>query len=192
MSMLPFFLALYVWSPHTHDPDPWRWGETHTVPKPPTWGHMSPQSGHHGCGRWAPKVNKPGPWGLWDPRKKCTDHLLSPQLSLRNQAPPVFTSVLCDFLLVWKLMLEVNTLPWFWQALSFLSRCGAEKTGELGWKTRGSSVPFRGESRLEEITAATSPAAHWHFARSLCPGINSPGEPASLLNLNVLEHWNNY
>ena len=41
-------------------------------------------------------------------------------------------------------MLEVNTLPWFWQALSFLSHGGVEKTGELG-----SSVLFGGESRQE-------------------------------------------
>ena len=44
----------------------------------------------------------------------------------------------------------------------------------------------------KETRAATSPAAHWLFAWSLCPGTNSPGEPASLLNLNVLENWNDY
>ena len=54
---------------------------------------------------------------------------------MRSQAPSVFPLVLCDFWLIWKLMLEVNTLPWFWRSLSFLSRWGVEKTGELGRKT---------------------------------------------------------
>ena len=48
-----------------------------------------------------------------------------------------------------KIMLELNTLPWFWQTLSFLSCWDTEKIAELGWKTRGSSVLFGGGSRLE-------------------------------------------
>ena len=45
-----FLSFVCVWSPCTRDPGPCRWGETHTVPRPPTWGHMSPRSGHHGYG----------------------------------------------------------------------------------------------------------------------------------------------
>ena len=51
-------------SPCTHAADPCRWGETHTVPRTPTWGHTSPQSGQgdHRCGQWTPQcVNKPAP-----------------------------------------------------------------------------------------------------------------------------------
>ena len=89
-------------------------------------------------------------------------------------------------------MLELNTLPWFWQALCFLSRWGAEKTGELGWKTRGSSVLFGGESRREGDHSSSLTCCPLIFARSPCPGTNSLGKPASLLNLNVLESWNDY
>ena len=140
-----FFLDLSLWSPHTHAD-----GVSLTQPQTPKLGSHIPLVRTPWLWLVVPQcVNKPGPWGLWDPRKKCRDHLLSPQLSLRSQAPPVFTLVPYEFSLVWKLMLEVNTLPWFWQALSFLSHWGAEKTGELGWKTRGSSVLFGAESRLE-------------------------------------------
>ena len=60
------------------------------------------------------------------------------------------------------------------------------------WSGRRGAALFSSEERVDgkESRAATSPAAHWLFAGSLCPGINSPGEPASLLNLNVLENWN--
>ena len=94
-------------------------------------------------------------------------------------------------------MPEVNTLPWFWQALSFLSCWGAEKTRE-SWAERQGAALLSLEERVDwkETTAATSPAAQWLYALPLCPGTNSPGEPASLLhiqvNLNVLEHWNDY
>ena len=62
------------------------------------------------------------------------------------------------------------------------------------WAERCRVALFSLEERVDwkETTAATSPAAHWLFAGSLCPGINSPGEPVSLLNLNVLENWSNY
>ena len=181
-------VSLYTW------PWPSRWGETHTVPRPPTWGHTSPQSGHHGCGQWAPNVwtsQVPGTSG--DPRKKSRVGFVFPQLSLRSQAPPVFTLVPYDFLLVWKLMLEVNIVPCFCQALSFLSRWGVEKTWE-SWAERRGAALFSSEETVDwkESTAAASPAARWLFARSLCPGTNSPDEPASLLNLNVLENWNDY
>ena len=108
--------------------------------------------------------------------------------------PLLFSLWFCViFLLLWKLMLEVNTLPWFWQALSFLSRWGVEKTQE-SWAERRGAALVSSEERVDgkEVTAATSPAAHWFFAWSLCPGTNSPGEPTSLLNLNVLENWNDY
>ena len=97
------------------------------------------------------------------------------------------------FSLVWKLTLEVNTLPWFLQALSFLTHWHVEKQPE-SWTERRGAALFSSKERVDwkESTAATSPAAHWLFARSLCPGISSPGEPASLLSLNVLEHWNDY
>ena len=90
-------------------------------------------------------------------------------------------------------MLELNTVPWFWRALSFLSRRGAEKTQE-SWAERRGAALFSSEERIDwkEFTAVASPAAHWLYARSLCPGTNAPGEPASLLNPNVLENWNNY
>ena len=90
-------------------------------------------------------------------------------------------------------MLQVNTLSWFWQALSFLSHWGVEKTRE-SWAERRGAALFSSEETVhwKETTAAASPAAHWLYAWFLCPGINSPGEPASLLNLNVLEHWSNY
>ena len=120
---------------------------------------------------------------------KCRIDLLSPQLSLRSQAPPIFTLALCDFLLGWKLMLDVNTLPWFWQALS---RWGAEKTGELGWKTRGSSVLFGGESRREgghsrnltccPLTFCPIPVPCNQFTRWTC----LPTQP------ELLGNWNDY
>ena len=44
----------------------------------------------------------------------------------------------------------------------------------------------------KEITAATSPAAHWLFAWSMCPAINSPGKPASLLAMLILVNQNDY
>ena len=58
------------------------------------------------------------------------------------------------------------------------------------WAERRGAALFSSEERVDwkETRAATSPAAHWLFAGSLCPGINSPGEPASRLNLNVLEN----
>ena len=40
----------------------------------------------------------------------------------------------------------------------------------------------------KEITAATSPAALWLFAWSMCPAISSPGEPASLPAMLILEN----
>ena len=43
-------------------------------------------------------------------------------------------------------MIMLNTLPWFWQALSFLSHWGVKETGELGWRTGSSPVLFWGES----------------------------------------------
>ena len=52
------------------------------------------------------------------------------------------------FSLVWKLTLEVNTLPWFWQALSFLTCWYVEKQPE-SWTERRGAVLFWGESRLE-------------------------------------------
>ena len=60
-------------------------------------------------------------------------------------------------------------------------------------KTRGRSGFCWVEAvNLMKITAATSPAARWLLARSLIPGINSSGEPASLLNVKVLKNWNGY
>ena len=87
----------------------------------------------------------------------------------------------------------LNTLPWFWQARSFLVplRCW-ENTPE-GWETKArSGLCWGGRVDWKESTAATSPAAHWPFVWSMCPGINSPGEPASLAAMLVLENWNNY
>ena len=88
----------------------------------------------------------------------------------------------------------LNTLPWFWQAQSFLVPLRRwENTPDAGLGETGRSALCSGRMvDWKEITATTSPAAHWLYAWFLCPGINSPGEPASLLNLNVLEHWSNY
>ena len=88
-------------------------------------------------------------------------------------------------------MLETNYLGSGRLCLS----CPAEVLRKQeSWAERRGAALFSSEERVEwkESAAATSPAAHWHFARSLCPEINSPGEPASLLNLNVLENWNDY
>ena len=164
------------------------------------WDSHSAQSPH--LGSHVPSVRTPWLWsadpqcvnkpGHWDPRKKCRDHLLFPQLSMRSQAPPVFTLVLCDFCCFesscqrWTLYLGSGRL-----CLS----CPAEVLRKQeSWAERRGAALFSSEERVDwkEVTAATSPAAHWLLARSLCPGINSPGEPASLLNLNVLKNWNDY
>ena len=65
---------------------------------------------------------------------------------------------------------------------------------QQSWAERRGAALFSSEERVDwkETRAATSPAAHWLFAGSLCPGTSSPGEAASLLNLNVLKNWNNY
>ena len=88
----------------------------------------------------------------------------------------------------------LHTLPWFWQAQSFLVplRHWENTPDTVLGETGRSALCSGGMVDWKEITAATSPAAHWLYAWFLCPGINSPGEPASLLNLNVLEHWSNY
>ena len=58
--------------------------------------------------------------------------------------PLLFSFSCCViFLLLWKLMLELNTLPWFWQALCFLSRWGAEKHGRAGLKDTGQLCSLR-------------------------------------------------
>ena len=84
-------------------------------------------------------------------------------------------------------MIMLNTLPWFWQALSFLSHWGVKETGELGWRTGSSPVLFWGEStgRRSQRQLTCCPLTSCPI-----PGISSAGEPASLLNLNVLENWN--
>ena len=88
----------------------------------------------------------------------------------------------------------LNTLPWFWQARSFLVplRCW-ENTPDAGLGDEGEVWSLlRRDVNWKEITAATSPAAHWLFAWSMCPAINSPGEPASLPAMILLLNWNNY
>ena len=57
---------------------------------------------------------------------------------------------------------------------------------------RGSSVVFGGESQLEGEHSSSLTCCPLAFCPSLCPGTNSPGASASLLNLNVLENWNDY
>ena len=56
-------------------------------------------------------------------------------------------------------MLEVNTLPWFWQALSHPAEVLRKQES---WAERRGAALFSFEERVdwEEVTAATSPAAH--------------------------------
>ena len=63
----------------------------------------------------------------------------------------------------------------------------------LSWKTRDrSGLCWVWTVYWKEITAATSPAAHWLFAWSMCPAIHSPSESVSLLAMLVPVNWNNY
>ena len=86
----------------------------------------------------------------------------------------------------------LNTLFTSGKLGPFFSHWNAEKTQHMqGRKTRGRSGFCWVEIvSLMKITAATSPAARWLLARSMCPAINSSGEAASLLNVKVLENWN--
>ena len=56
-------------------------------------------------------------------------------------------------------MLEVNTLPWFWQALSHPAEVLRKQES---WAERRGAALFSSEERVDgkESTAAASPAAH--------------------------------
>ena len=57
---------------------------------------------------------------------------------------------------------------------------------------RGSSILFGGESRQEGDRSRSLTCCPLTFCPIPAPGINSPGEPASLLDLNVMGNWNDY
>ena len=126
----------------------------------------------------------------WDGRKKCKVGPLSPHFS---REVLLFSLWFCVILTVFiAVMITLNTLLSSGKLGPFLSRWNVEKT-QQDRKTRGRSGFCWGEAvNLMKITAATSPAARWLPARSLIPGINSSGEPASLLNVKVLKNWNGY
>ena len=63
-----FLSFVCVWSPCTRDPGPCRWGETHTVPRPPHLRSHVPSARTSRLWSAGPRcVNKPGPWDLRGP-----------------------------------------------------------------------------------------------------------------------------
>ena len=70
------------------------------------------------CLFWAPKVEMSVPITPWDGRKKCGFGLLSPHLSWEVLVSSLWFSAILTVSTAVIIML--NTLPWFWQARSFL------------------------------------------------------------------------
>ena len=72
----------------------------------------------------------------WDGRKKCRVGLLSPHLPQRSLH--LFPLVVCILTVFTGVMIMLDTLPWFWQAWSFLTplRCW-ENTPDAGLEEEG-------------------------------------------------------
>ena len=100
-----------------------------------------------------------GSCNCWDGRNKRRVGLLSPHLPQRS--PPFFFTlgsavILTVFIAV---MLMLNTLPWDWQARSFLVPLRRrENTPAQGRETRAGLVSSEKRADWKESTAATSPA----------------------------------
>ena len=82
------------------------------------------------------------------------------------------------------LILAGLVLSCFTEVLRKHARCRAGRQGEGLLSASRDSRP--------EDHSSNSPAAHWLFAWSMCPAINSPGKPASLLDMLILVNRNDY
>ena len=100
--------------------------------------------------------------------------------------------MLCDFFAALETHAGVEHTPLILAGSVFLVPLRCWETRE-SWAEKHGAVLFSSEeSRREGEQSSSLTCCPLIFARSLCPGTNSPGEPASLLNLNVLENWNDY
>ena len=98
-----FISFVCVWSPHTDDLDPCRWGETHMVPRPPTWGHMSPQSGQgsHSCGQRAPTGKQARSLGPPEILERSVVTVSSPHKCPWEVRPLLFSLSFCVIFFCW-------------------------------------------------------------------------------------------
>ena len=161
------------WDPHK-SPDPASGVAWPLVRTPGLWW-----LGPYGRNEWVPGTS-------WDGRKKRRVGLLAPCLSQRSPPLLPFGSVWHCFNSCHNNVEHTTSVP-AGSVLCFPTEVLRKHTPGAGLEDEGQVwALLTRDGRLEGNHIATSPAARWFSAGSLHPGINLPGEAASLLKPNLL------